>query len=862
MTQTQACSHLRASVGLDAAYCPDCRQEFSPWSKEYKHLLNQDNSLFAACSAECPAYAVEGSQKPDSTTCFESASLLKQTHIAGPSSPDSTPAPPVTPTSEPSPQSEESSIVWQEDRRARELVEPIPEAQDLMTNAQDCGEKCIASSTSAVLDLSSGKMLPLPDTQNQDNECLPSEEFCGILPASGIAENGKLLAQLPLAHPTNASASSLLPTPMAHSRASTKYRPPGQDKLEQALRSRGMIPPGHVSTPEFREWMQGLPQGWTDISQMDGGPFTYPPLSSALPNAVFLTELAVCKPSEIAAHRNRQLCAGVELHTSLDCFKPETRVCSERTVDLIGQGDKGMGGQGDLGKLGISITKPSPPHQVFPSPSPLVDSLIPPTQLQLLKEPPTMIALAPTQNNNESATHTCLSDNSSGSKVQFLTDADEPKVDIAEPELQSQPEPEPMPVDVRENQANFSPAIAPEIQQTPDYLKQEEIERPSDEINFLVDSQSGADRDRTNTSTDTSAEAQFNDDCSTATHVSCEIVNDSNSLTESEQLECKSLEETIERGLQSFYEMGKALSRIRSHRLYRTYGTFEQYCSQRWEMSRRAAYQLIDAAAVVDNVRNCAQIFPANEAQARPLAKLETKEQQQQAWLYAVETAPGGKVTAEHVASVVKEILPLKPKKSSRKQHLGTFKIDAGSEGCHACETVQSKNDSHQLGSPTEPLDDMNSLMSDVIKPGGTFPGKISSKPISVKNELSQKALELGLPAFGEQVLPDVRRNNISPADVDDRPNVYSPKPPIPVDTNEICTNFIGSIEYLSHEHIIATVSELATRINPQKLDSMGNEELQLFVNKLNLLAETAIALLTKRHNPSYCDAQCITHKM
>ncbi len=36
-------------------------------------------------------------------------------------------------------------------------------------------------------------------------------------------------------------------------------------------------------------------------------------------------------------------------------------------------------------------------------------------------------------------------------------------------------------------------------------------------------------------------------------------------------------------------------------------------------MSRRSAYQLISAATVVENVRNCAHFLPLNEAQARPL---------------------------------------------------------------------------------------------------------------------------------------------------------------------------------------------------------------------------------------------------
>lgn len=115
------------------------------------------------------------------------------------------------------------------------------------------------------------------------------------------------------------------------------------------------------------------------------------------------------------------------------------------------------------------------------------------------------------------------------------------------------------------------------------------------------------------------------------------------------------LEDTIERGLTTFVEVGAALLEIRDSRLYRaTHGTFEDYCRDRWQMARRTAYQLIDAAGVIENVRNCAQILPITESQARPLASLEP-EVQREVWQRAVETAPSGKVTAAHVQNVADE---------------------------------------------------------------------------------------------------------------------------------------------------------------------------------------------------------------
>jgi hypothetical protein len=82
-----------------------------------------------------------------------------------------------------------------------------------------------------------------------------------------------------------------------------------------------------------------------------------------------------------------------------------------------------------------------------------------------------------------------------------------------------------------------------------------------------------------------------------------EISSVENQLSSSEALELKNLESTVERGLIAFWEIGLALRQIQEKRLYRqNYKTFEEYCISRWEMSRRSAYQLIEAASVYENV--------------------------------------------------------------------------------------------------------------------------------------------------------------------------------------------------------------------------------------------------------------------
>ena len=127
------------------------------------------------------------------------------------------------------------------------------------------------------------------------------------------------------------------------------------------------------------------------------------------------------------------------------------------------------------------------------------------------------------------------------------------------------------------------------------------------------------------------------------------------------------LEVVIQRNLQSFYEVGRALMEIRDNQLYQhknggVYQTFEAYCRGVWDMSKVHAYRLMDSCRVVEAVKSNQLVTPATESQARPLARLEP-EQQKQAWQKAVETAPEGKVTAAHVQKVVREMVegPKKP---------------------------------------------------------------------------------------------------------------------------------------------------------------------------------------------------------
>jgi hypothetical protein len=113
--------------------------------------------------------------------------------------------------------------------------------------------------------------------------------------------------------------------------------------------------------------------------------------------------------------------------------------------------------------------------------------------------------------------------------------------------------------------------------------------------------------------------------------------------------------ETIRRGLNTFVEVGTALLEVRDTRQYRAeYATFEDFCRQEFGMSRPNAYRLIEAAKTVSYLSPMGDVLPESERVVRPLTSLPAEEQPI-VWQAAVDTAPNGKVTAAHVATMVEE---------------------------------------------------------------------------------------------------------------------------------------------------------------------------------------------------------------
>jgi hypothetical protein len=126
-------------------------------------------------------------------------------------------------------------------------------------------------------------------------------------------------------------------------------------------------------------------------------------------------------------------------------------------------------------------------------------------------------------------------------------------------------------------------------------------------------------------------------------------------LNEAEKVRLQELEAIVNRGLQTFYEVGQALIEIRDRKLYRqTHKTFEAYCQEKWNIARRTADRYISATKIVEILRPMGLKIPNKERQVRPLTKLPAA-QQLEIWQKAVEISPDGNPTAKIVERLVEE---------------------------------------------------------------------------------------------------------------------------------------------------------------------------------------------------------------
>lgn len=158
------------------------------------------------------------------------------------------------------------------------------------------------------------------------------------------------------------------------------------------------------------------------------------------------------------------------------------------------------------------------------------------------------------------------------------------------------------------------------------------------------------------------------------------------------------LERVIKTGIDTFIQVGGALFEIKESRLYRIeHGTFEEYCKDKWNMSKAFAFRQIAAAKTTRNLSPIGDIKPQTESQARPLTKLPA-EQQPEAWKEAVERAGGEQPTAKQVEAVVAEAIGNKTPRSEPPDYTPALGLQIADNAIRILSTITTKDSAREAG--------------------------------------------------------------------------------------------------------------------------------------------------------------------
>jgi hypothetical protein len=146
-------------------------------------------------------------------------------------------------------------------------------------------------------------------------------------------------------------------------------------------------------------------------------------------------------------------------------------------------------------------------------------------------------------------------------------------------------------------------------------------------------------------------------DSATKTSAEVALVETSNQtpapLTLAEKQKLAKCEVIIGKGIKGFLEVADALLEVRDQNLYRVeFNTFQDYCGLKWGFTARHANRLILAGECVANLKSDQLVLsepaaiPENEAQARPLVRLEPAQQVKAAQIVAKK--PGKHTTKDY----------------------------------------------------------------------------------------------------------------------------------------------------------------------------------------------------------------------
>ena len=122
--------------------------------------------------------------------------------------------------------------------------------------------------------------------------------------------------------------------------------------------------------------------------------------------------------------------------------------------------------------------------------------------------------------------------------------------------------------------------------------------------------------------------------------------------------------ETAERD--AYVVRGRELGAIRNDQSWKqryNLATFEEYCEQRWEMTKVHAHHLMNAAVFAEKVNNCLLQVPSRESHIRPLlARLQADEDRITVWRDVLANAGGAKLKAQDVDNAITRFLAFRNK--------------------------------------------------------------------------------------------------------------------------------------------------------------------------------------------------------
>lgn len=142
-------------------------------------------------------------------------------------------------------------------------------------------------------------------------------------------------------------------------------------------------------------------------------------------------------------------------------------------------------------------------------------------------------------------------------------------------------------------------------------------------------------------------------------------------------------EAIIEAGRKTFFDVGTALQKIRDYKhgiLYKCYGTFDEYCTHRWEFGRSYAHRLMEATEIYEAMlpmgnKSRVKLLPSSERQIRPLIALPSPKKRWAAWeatvIAAGENPIRGRDVEKEVRAIIKSeglVKPTPRKKRKAKQ--------------------------------------------------------------------------------------------------------------------------------------------------------------------------------------------------